>query len=682
MYHKVPTVCPYCGCGCGIYLHVVNGKITGVSPQREHPVNRGSLCVKGWNCHEFVQHPARLKRPLIRIGPKGTNDFREVSWDEALSHIAERLSSIKNSSGPDSIGFLASAKCTNEENYLLMKFARAVIGTNNIDHCARLCHASTVSGLRDAFGSGAMTNSISEIKDARLIFIIGSNTTEQHPMIAMHILEAVRRGATLIVADPRKNMIARLAHIYLQHKPGTDVVLINSMINVIINEGLIDIDFVKVRTENFENFEKAIRDYTPEMAEAITGVPREDIRKAARLYASENRAMLFYGMGITQHTTGVQNVHSLANLVMLTAHVGHPATGLNPLRGQNNVQGACDMGALPDYFTGYQHVSDEASRHRFEEAWGVSLNPVPGLTLTEMISEAFNKKIKALYIMGENPVLSDPDINHTVEALKGLEFLVVQDIFMSETALFADIVLPGVSFAEKDGTFTNTERRVQKINKAVEPVGESMPDWKIIMELSNIMGYNMNYKGTYEIIEEISLLTPIYRGILHHRLEDNFGIQWPCPDINHPGTPYLHRKRFSKGMGTFIITHYIPPDELPDKEFPFILTTGRNYFQYHTGTMTRKTSTLEREEPECTVEINPADASSLGIRKGERIKISTRRGTIVARASLTDKIISGTIYIPFHFNEAPANRLTNPAIDPEAKIPEFKVCAARIEKIS
>ncbi|MFN3739242.1 MAG: formate dehydrogenase subunit alpha [Thermodesulfovibrionales bacterium] len=682
MYYKVPTLCPYCGCGCGIYLHVVDGMITGVSPQRNHPVNKGSLCVKGWNCHEFIQHPERLRRPLVRTGPKGNYNFREVSWDAALGIVAERLNAIKRSSGPDSIGFFASAKCTNEENYLLMKFARAVIGTNNIDHCARLCHASTVSGLKDAFGSGAMTNSINEIKDARLIFIIGSNTTEQHPMIGMHILEAARHGATLIAADPRKNMIARLAHLYLQHKPGTDVMLINSMINVIINEGLIDIDFVKVRTENFENFEKAIREYTPERAEAITGVPQEDIRKAARLYASENRAMLFYGMGITQHVTGVQNVHSLANLVMLTAHIGHPATGLNPLRGQNNVQGACDMGALPDYFTGYQPVDDEASRNKFEKAWGVRLNPVPGLTLTEMISASLNKKIKALYIMGENPVISDPDINHTVEALKALEFLVVQDIFMSETALFADVVLPGVSFAEKDGTFTNTERRVQKIKKAIDPVGDSMPDWKIITELSNKMGYKMHYNGTYEIMEEIAFLTPIYKGILHHRLEDNFGIQWPCPDINHPGTPYLHGKRFSKGMGTFIVTHYIPPAELPDKEFPFILTTGRNYFQYHTGTMTRKTITLEREEPECTVEINPADASFLGIRKGEKIRISTRRGSIEAIASITNKIISGTIYIPFHFNEAPANKLTNPAIDPQAKIPEFKVCAARIEKIS
>jgi formate dehydrogenase alpha subunit len=674
---KVPTICPYCGCGCGLYLHVDKGTIVGVSPSRNHPVNRGSLCVKGWNCYEFVQHPDRLKYPLIRKN----GSFKRASWDEALNYITKRLTEIKKASGPDSIGILSSAKCTNEENYLMMKFARAVIGTNNIDHCARLCHSSTLGGLAKAFGSGAMTNSISEIIHAKVLFVIGSNTTEQHPMIAMHMLDAVDRGAILIVADPRRNMIAELAHIHLKHRSGTDVALLNSMMNVIINEGLVDIAFVKRRTENFDEFEGVIRRYPPEIGESITGVPAEDIRKVARMYAAENRAMLFFSMGITQHTTGVDNVRACANLAMLTAHVGHAITGLNPLRGQNNVQGSCDMGALPEVYSGYQSVEDAMVRKKFEVAWKTSLPQKRGLTLMEMLDAALKNKLKAMYIMGENPIISDPDASHTVEALKKLKLLVVQDIFMSETAKLAHVVLPAVSFAEKEGTFTNTERRVQKIRKAIEPVGEARPDWEIICELSKRMGYNMDYKAPFEIMEEIALLTPSYRGILHHRLDKGFGLQWPCEDVNHPGTAFLHRKKFARGLGSFIPVHYIPPDEQVDKKYPFILTTGRSYFQYHTGTMTRRTTTLEREQPECTVEINIEDAKRLGIKNRTKVRVSTRRGSIEAIADVTDKTMQGTIFIPFHFQEASANLLTNPALDPYAKIPEYKVCAARVERI-
>ena len=698
---KVPTICPYCGCGCGLYLHVDKGIICGVSPSRNHPVSKGSLCVKGWNCYEFIQHPDRLTKPLIRIAPKkrqgsgvrgqglknnsslvthNSSLFREASWDEALSYIAKKLTKIKNTSGSDSIGVLSSAKCTNEENYLMMKFARAVLGTNNIDHCARLCHSSTLGGLASTFGSGAMTNSISEIADARVIFVIGSNTTEQHPMIGMHMLDAVNRGAILIVADPRKNMIAELAHIHLKHKGGTDVALLNSIMNVIINEGLVDIAFIKRRTENFDEFEKVISKYSPDIGEAITGVSADDIRKVARMYAAETRAMLFFSMGITQHITGVDNVRACANLAMLTAHVGHAITGLNPLRGQNNVQGSCDMGAIPEVYSGYQNVKDASARKKFEAAWGVSLPKKSGLTLVEMLNASRKDKLKAMYIMGENPVISDPDAKHTIEALKKLNFLIVQDIFMTETAKLAHVVLPAVSFAEKEGTFTNTERRVQKIRKAIEPAGEAMPDWQIICELSKKMGYNMDYKASYEIMEEIALLTPSYRGILHHRLDDGYGLQWPCTDVNHPGTQFLHRKKFARGLGSFIPVHYIPPDEQPDGKYPFILTTGRSYFQYHTGTMTRRTTTLEREQPECTVEINAEDAEQFGIKNRAKIKVSTRRGSIEAVADVTDKIIPGTIFIPFHFHEASANVLTNPALDPYAKIPEYKVCAAKVEK--
>jgi formate dehydrogenase alpha subunit len=674
---KVPTICPYCGCGCGLYLHVENSNIAGVSPVRNHPVNNGSLCVKGWNCFEFIQHPDRLKYPFIKEGIS----FRQASWDEALRIIADRLSEIKKSSGPDSIGILSSAKSTNEENYLMMKFARAVIGTNNIDHCARLCHSSTVGGLADAFGSGAMTNSINEIADARLLLVIGSDTTEQHPMIGMHMLEAIDKGAILIVADPRKTQLAELAHIHLRHRIGTDVALLNSIMHVMMREELVDISFVKRRTENFNAFKNTVMQYPPEVTEQITGVPPEDIKKVARLYATRRRAMLFYSMGITQHRTGVDNVCACANLTMLTAHIGLPKAGLNPLRGQNNVQGACDMGALPDLYSGYQKVIDPKTRRKFEKVWKIKLPSIPGLTLTEMFDSALKGNIRAMYIMGENPVLSNPDITHTTNALKKLDFLVVQDIFLSETAEFADVVLPATTFAEKDGTFTNTERRIQKIRAAIKPVGESKPDWKIISALAREMNYDMNYKATHEIMEEIAILTPIYRGILHYRLDNNYGLQWPCLDVTHPGTPFLHRKKFAKGLGTFVPVDFIPPAEIPDKKFPFILTTGRMSFHYHTGTMCRRTSTLEREYPECLMDINPKDADYLGIKNMNMVRVSSRRGSITVRGYITDKTPEGIVFIPFHFKEAAVNLLTNPAIDPTAKIPEYKVCAVTIEPL-
>jgi formate dehydrogenase alpha subunit len=674
---KIPTICPYCGCGCGIYLHVDGNNITGVSPIRNHPVNKGSLCVKSWNCFEFIQHSDRLKYPLIK--EKGS--FRQATWNEALGLIASRFFKIKKSSGNDSIGILSSAKSSNEENYLMMKFARAVIGTNNIDQCARLCHSSTVGGLVDTFGSGAMTNSIDEIADARLLFVIGSDTTEKHPMIGMHMLDAVDKGALLIVADPRKTQLAELAHIHLRHCIGTDVALLNSIMNVMIREELVDISFVKRRTENFDAFKNTIMKYPPEGVAHITGVSPEDIRKVARLYATTRRAMLFYSMGITQHRTGVDNVCACSNISMLTAHIGLPNAGLNPLRGQNNVQGACDMGALPDLYSGYQKVIDPTTRKKFEKVWKVRLPSTPGLTLIEMFDSALKGNVRAMYIMGENPFLSNPDATRTINALRKLDFLVVQDIFLSETAEFADVVLPAATFAEKDGTFTNTERRVQKIRAAIRPVGESKPDWEIISALAREMNYDMKYRAAYEIMEEIALLTPIYRGILHHRLDNNFGLQWPCPDVLHPGTPFLHRKKFTKGLGTFIPVEYIPPAEVPDKKFPFILTTGRTYFHYHTGTMSRRTSTLNRECPECLMEINPDDANSLNIKHMDKLIVSSRRGKITVRGYVTDKTPQGVVFIPFHFKEAVVNLLTNPALDPSAKIPGYKACAVNIESI-
>ncbi len=675
---KISTTCPWCGCGCGLYLHVENNLITGVSPNRTHPVNHGTLCVKGWNCHEFVHHPDRLTTPLIRDGKTA---YRRAAWEEALGLTATRLTEIKKQYGPHAIGILGSAKCTNEDNFVLMKFARAVIGTNNVDHCARLCHSSTVGGLAAAFGSGAMTNSIDEIRDARVIFVIGSNTTEQHPMIGMHMLDAKDRGAVLIVADPRRTQIAQFSHLHLRHKSGTDVALLNGMMHVIMTEGLVDLSFIRQRTENFDDFEKRVLTYTPEVAERITSVPADDIRKAARLYASEKRSMLFYSMGITQHITGVDNVRSCANLVMLTAHIGQPMTGLNPLRGQNNVQGACDVGALPDVYSGYQKVADPAARIKFGLAWSRPMPERPGLTLTEMIDAIHDGNIRALYIMGENPVISDPDASHVKKALAKLDFLAVQDIFPSDTAEYAHVILPAASFAEKDGTFTNTERRVQKIRTAVPPVGESKPDYEIICSLARLMGYPLEYRAAHEIMEEIAILTPSYGGILHHRLDANFGLQWPCLGMDHPGTPYLHRKKFARGMGAFIPVDFVPPSEPTDSEYPFILTTGRSYFHYHTGTMCRRTVTLEREEPECMVEINPADAKRLDIRANEPVRITSRRGSIEVKTRVSSIVPEGIIFIPFHFREAAANLLTINAVDPNAKIPEFKVCAVAVEPV-
>ena len=534
-----------------------------------------------------------------------------------------------------------------------------------------------MAGLASAFGSGAMTNSISEINGAKVILVIGSNTTEQHPMIAMNMLDAVDRGATLIVADPRRTQIAELAQIHLRHRSGTDVALLNGIMNVIISEGLVDINFVKRRTENFDAFESIVMKYTPDAAEKITGVSAGEIRRVARIYATEKRSMLFYSMGITQHVTGVDNVRSCANLVMLTAHIGQPMTGLNPLRGQNNVQGACDMGALPDVYSGYQKVSDPKARKKFGVAWRRKLPAGPGMTVVDMFDAARDGRLKAMYVMGENPVLSDPDSTHLAEAIEKLDFLVVQDIFLTETAERADVVLPAVTFAEKDGTFTNTERRVQKIKKIIRPAYGAMPDWKIISELSKRMGYDMDYRAPYEIMEEVALLTPSYGGILHHRL-DNFGLQWPCPDTGHSGTTFMHRKKFTKGLGTFNPVEFVPPAEGTDDEYPFILTTGRLYFRYHTATMCKRTAILEREEPECFIELNPKDADKLGVRPSNRVKVLSRRGEIIVKALITDRTPEGIVFIPFHFREAAANLITNPAVDPIAKIPEFKVCAVKI----
>jgi len=528
-----------------------------------------------------------------------------------------------------------------------------------------------------------MTNSLAEIIDSEVLFLIGTNTTENHPVVATKMKQAVtQRGAKLIVADPREIDMTRFADIWLRQTPGTDVALINGLMHVIIEEELYDKEYVETRTEGFEELRTVVKRYTPEFVEGITGVLQEDLRKAARLYAGAKRAAIFYAMGITQHITGTDNVKSLANLAMLCGNVGIEGGGVNPLRGQNNVQGACDLGALPNVFTGYQRVTDEAAREKFAKAWGVQELPAKaGLTVTEMIPAAARGDLKALYIMGENPLVSDPDLKHVEESLGKLDFLVVQDIFLTETAQRADVVLPAASFAEKDGTFTNTERRVQRVRKGVESPGQARTDWEIIADLAARMGYEMQYRSAEEIFNEIMGLTPSYAGISYKRMEKEGGLQWPCPTPKHPGTPYLHKDKFVRGKGLFHAIEFIPPAELPDKEYPFILSTGRVLYHFHTGSMTRRDEGLNFRYPEGHVEVHPVDAYELGVEDGEKVRVKSRRGEIEISVQVTSRSPQGTVFIPFHFYEAAANRLTNPALDPIGKIPEFKVCAVRVEKL-
>jgi len=675
--NRTLTTCPYCGTGCQFYLVADDaGRLVSVEPSTEHAVSRGQLCVKGWNAFEFVHHPDRLTQPLIR----GNGRFEPAAWDEALDLVATRLVDLQKRHGPDSVAFFSSAKTTNEENYLMMKLARAAFHTNNVDHCARLCHSSTVAGLAAAFGSGAMTNSISCMEEADCIFVTGSNTTEQHPLIGTRIMRNVlERGAKLIVSDNRKIRLARFADVHLRPRNGTDVPLLNSMMNVILRERLEDKQFVASRTENYQKLRDVVAEYPPEKGAEICGVTADEIVRAARTFAEADRAMIVYSMGITQHTHGVDNVRSCANLAMLTGNLGRPGTGVNPLRGQNNVQGACDMGALPNVYSGYQKVTEAPIRAKFEEAWGVENLPAEvGLGVTTAIDAAAEGKLKGLLVMGENPMLSDPDQNHVRRALENLEFLAVIDIFPTQTSQFAHVVLPAASYAEKDGTFTSTERRVQRVRKAIDPLGGSRPDWEILCEMGRRAGYaGMHYDSPSDVMDEIGRLTPIYAGIAYDRIR-RVGLQWPCPDRRHAGTPVLHVGAFKRGRGLFSPARYKPPAELPDAQYPFVLSTGRCYWHFHTGTMTRRSRLLDREVHDGYVEINPDDARALGIRDGQRVTVTTRRAEVTAVARVTDVVIQGVLFMPFHFEEGPANALTNNALDPECKIPEYKVCAARV----
>ena len=673
---KVPTTCTYCGVGCQLELQVKDDTVVGAQPLYGE-ANKGLLCVKGKFGYNFINHKDRLTKPLIRKDGVLT----EASWEEAIGLIADKIGTIKAESGPDALAGLSSARCSNEDNYVFQKMVRAVFGTNNVDHCARLCHASTVAGLAITLGSGAMTNSIAEAADQDVVFVTGSNTTETHPVIGSLIRQAKKKGAKIIVAEPRRIPLCREADVFLQIKPGTNVALFNGMMNVIISEGLQDQKYIDERTEGYEALVEVVKDYTPEVVAEICNIDAEELKKAARLYAKADKAGIYYAMGVTQHSTGTEGVMGTSNLALLCGKIGKYGCGVNPLRGQNNVQGACDMGCLPTDFPAYQKVFNDAAREKFEKAWGVSLSGKPGLTVTEIMNAVEAGTVRGLYIMGENPMMSDPDLNHVEHALKRCEFLVVQDIFLTETAALADVVLPGCTFAEKDGTFTNTERRVQRIRKAIPCVGESKADFEILSEVMAALGYENSFHTAREVFAEMAAVTPSYGGMSYERLEKLGSLQWPCPTADHPGTPILHVGKFSRGeRALFKPAPYRPSAETPDAEYPMIFTTGRILYHYHTSTMTGRVEGLMNISGRSYVEINPADAAKLGILSGDSVKVSSRRGGVLAEARVTDIVPEGVLFMPFHFADGPANKLTNTAIDPTAKIPELKVCAARIEK--
>jgi formate dehydrogenase alpha subunit len=675
---KVRTTCTYCGVGCQMDLNV-NPRLNRVVRVTGEPggvPNDGNLCVKGHFAFQFIHSPERLSVPLVR----DNGSLREASWEEAIARASGGLAIVRDKYGPDGIAFLSSSRCSNEENYLMQKLARTAGRTNNIDQCATTCHAPTVAGLAAAFGSGAMTNSIGEIKNVQTFFIIGANPTEAHPIVGLEMKKALARGARLIVCDPRLTWMASRADIHIKHWPGTDNFLVNAMMNHLVASGLHDRKFVEDRCEDFDAFCRNLREYTPEKAADVCGVEEALIRKAAEWYAAGTPSSLFYTLGITEHTCGTENVQNLANLAMLCGQIGKESSGVNPLRGQNNVQGACDMGAIHSVLPGYQRIGDPAARGKFEKAWGVTLPTNVGGRITDFIEKAGEGVLKGLYVMGEDPVLSEPNASHVAECLKKLDFLVCQEIFMSETAKLADVVLPAACYAEKDGTFTNTERRVQRIRRAVQPPGEARADWQIICDVATGMGYAMHYEHPGEVFDEMAGLAPSFAGISYERIE-KVGIQWPCPTRDHSGTTYLHKDRFTRGKGLFHAIKFRPPAETPDEEYPLILSTGRTLYHYNVGNMTRKTDSISQKDPENFVEVHVEDAGLLGILDRDMVRVATRRGAIVVRAHVARKVRAGAIWMPFHFAESPTNQLTNDAFDNVTRTGEYKACSARLEKV-
>ncbi len=692
----VSTTCPYCGVGCNLHLHIADNFIHRVTSPFDGVVNHGNLCVKGRFGHDFLYHPDRITTPLIRKTPQSPGQraqafdrsaWREVSWDEALDYTADRLVEIYGRDGSRALAVFCCAKATNEDNYLLQKLFRAVFRTNNVDHCTRLCHAASVVALQMAVGSAAMSNTAAEVVDSDVFIVTGSNTAETHPIIALQMKAAVtKRGAKLIVVDPRRVEMCNFATLWLPEKPGTDVPVFSAMAHVILEEKLYNEAFIRERTDNFDAFAASMQKFTPEYAEGVSGVDRNLIVQAARMYATARNGAIYWALGIPEHTHGTENALALIHLALLTGHIGRRGAGLNPLRGQNNVQGASDAGAMPWHYPGYQRVDDEKNVQKFERAWNIEsggLNRELGLTTTEIVSAIRPGGVRALYIMGENPMMSEPDLNHTRRQLEGLEFLVAQDLFINESGAFADVFLPAASWAEKDGTFTNTDRRVQRVRQAIPPRGQSRADVDIICDLAGRIEARLGratagwrYAGPSEVLEEMGRLVPDYAGVKYHRIEP-VGLQTPVLDDNHPGTPYLFAETFPRGRGKFFPLEYNPAVEMPNDEYPFILTTGRVLEHWHGGTMTRH-SHLDDLYPEARVEIHPADAARIKVEDGQAVRVTSRRGAVVARAWVTERATLGVVFLPFHFAEAAANLLTIDAIDTQAKIPEYKACAVRV----
>jgi formate dehydrogenase major subunit len=708
---QVDTVCPYCGVGCALTYHVDDErKAIAYADGREQPGSKRRLCVKGRYGWDYAASPQRLIVPLIRREdsyPKGplSGDvkgegrgrrkpgglvdydevmphFREATWEEALDLAATQLKAIHTEHGPGAIAGFGSAKCSNEEAYLFQKLIRAGFGTNNVDHCTRLCHASSVAALFEGVGSAAVSTTYGDIINADVAILTGTNTTANHPVAASFFKQARRRGTKLIVVDPRAERVTDHADIYCQIKPGTDVAFYNGLMHEIIKLGLVDQEFVERRTSNYEALAELLEEYAPERAAQICGVSAAKIREVARLWGEAGAAVVYWGMGISQHTTGTDNARCLIALCSITGNVGRQGTGLHPLRGQNNVQGASDAGLIPMFYPDYQAVDKPAARERFERAWGRELDPVRGLTVTEIIASVLDGGVRGMYMMGENPFLSDPNINKVRKALSALEFLVVQDIFLTETAEFADVVLPASSYLEKEGTYTNTDRRVQRGRKVLDPPGQARVDWEIVQDISNRIGLPMNYESPEEIFDELVSLMPNYTNLTYDNLGPT-GKLYPNPDPEHSdGTVVLFKEKFNTddGLAHLKPAEWMPAKELPNEDYPLVLNTGRLLEHWHTGSMTRRSFALDSIAPKANVYLHPADAEQLGLADGDFARVTSRRGSIEIEVRVSHRETPGSCFIPFHFREAAANLLTIDAIDPVGKIPEFKFCAVRVER--
>ena len=688
---QVESVCPYCGVGCQLTYHVKENRILFVEG-RDGPANAGRLCVKGRYGFDYVQHKHRLTRPLIRkpgvekhkdfkVDPDAWDTvFREASWEEALDIAANGLRAIRDGHGRRSLAGFGSAKGTNEEAYLFQKLVRTGFGSNNVDHCTRLCHASSVAALMEGISSGAVSNQVRDVMKAEVIFVIGSNATVNHPVAATWMKNAARAGAKLIVADPRRTDLARHASHYLQFNPDTDVALLNAMLHVIVAEGLVDEAFIRDRTEGYEALVENVKNFSPEAMAPICGIDAETIREVARLYATSKASMVMWGMGISQHVHGTDNARCLIALVLSTGQIGKPGSGLHPLRGQNNVQGASDSGLIPMFYPNYQAVASQQARQRFEDLWGVELDPEPGLTVVEIMKAATNRDIRGMYIMGENPAMSDPDVDHARAALAILDHLVVQDIFLTETAYLADVVLPATAWPEKDGTVTNTDRMVQLGRKALEPPGDAREDLWIINEMARRIGLDWNYSHPRDVFEEMRQCMDSIAGITWDRLERDSCVTYPCVKEGDPGQPVMFVENFPTltGRAKFVPADLISADERPDEEYPMVLITGRQLEHWHTGAITRRASVLDYIEPEPVASVHPLDLDELGVVPGGTITIESRRGSVSLYARADDGTPRGAVFVPFCFYEAAANMLTNPALDPFGKIPEFKYCAIRV----